>query len=145
MEIRNSVKVILIYEDKLLVTTYEGGDGVYHLLPGGGQTAGETLVETLKRECLEETGFQVEEGELLFIRECFMDAGIHRVEFMYVGKLVSLVGSDTLQMDHKQTDVSWLPVENLLDYPLFPVELRKLIMEFHKGNTENPVYVGEIK
>lgn len=36
MKIRNSVKAILIHEDKLLVTTYEDEDGTYHLLPGGG-------------------------------------------------------------------------------------------------------------
>ncbi|TKI88250.1 NUDIX domain-containing protein, partial [Bacillus wiedmannii] len=73
MEIRNSVKAILVHEGKLLVTTYEDEDGIYHLLPGGGQKIGETLDRTLKRECLEETGIEVKEGNLLFIRECFMD------------------------------------------------------------------------
>lgn len=146
MKIRNSVKAILIHEEKLLVTTYKDEEGVYHLLPGGGQKIGETLDKTLKRECLEETGIEVKEGDLLFIRECFMDSEIHRVEFMYSCIPVSItnVSSKSLEMDSKQTGISWLPIDDLLSYPLFPIGIRKLIKEFHTGNQLSPVYIGEI-
>ncbi|MGX5472603.1 NUDIX domain-containing protein [Bacillus toyonensis] len=146
MEIRNSVKAILVHEGKLLVTTYEDEDGIYHLLPGGGQKIGETLDRTLKRECLEETGIEVKEDNLLFIRECFMDPEIHRVEFMYSCTPISLtnLNSKNLNMDSKQTGISWLPIDDLLNHPLFPIGIRKLIKEFHTGNQSNPVYIGEI-
>ena len=142
MKIRNSVKAILIHEDKLLVTTYEDEDGTYHLLPGGGQEIGETLDKTLKRECLEETGIEVKEGELLFIRECFIDPEVHRVEFMYSCTPVSF--TNALHMDSKQTGISWLPIDDLLQASLFPIGIRKLIQDFHAGNESGPVYVGEI-
>ncbi|CAI8766770.1 MULTISPECIES: NUDIX domain-containing protein [Bacillus] len=147
MKIRNSVKAILIHEDTLLVTTYEDEDGTYHLLPGGGQEIGETLDKTLKRECLEETRIEVKEGDLLFIRECFMDPEVHRVEFMYSCTPVSFtnVNSKTLHMDSKQTGISWLPIDDLLRYPLFPIGIRKLIQDFHAGNQSSPVYIGEIE
>ncbi|KEK24907.1 NUDIX domain-containing protein [Bacillus gaemokensis] len=146
MKIRNSVKAILIHEEKLLVTTYEDEEGIYHLLPGGGQEVGETLDKTLKRECLEETGIEVKEGDLLFIRECFMDSEIHRVEFMYSCTPVSFtnVKSKSLNMDSKQTGILWLPIADLQHYPLFPIGIRKLIKDFHTGNPSSPVYIGEI-
>ncbi|MGG0721463.1 NUDIX domain-containing protein [Bacillus mycoides] len=146
MKIRNSVKAILIHEEKLLVTTYEDEEGIYHLLPGGGQKIGETLNKTLKRECLEETGIEVKEGNLLFVRECFMEPEIHRVEFMYSCVPISLanLNFENLDMDSKQIGISWLPIDNLLNYPLFPIGIRKLIKEFHRGNQLNPVYIGEI-
>ncbi|PFK33120.1 hypothetical protein COI93_18840 [Bacillus cereus] len=144
MKIRNSVKAVLIYEGKLLVTTYEDEDGAYHLLPGGGQEIGETLDKTLKRECLEETGIEVKEGDLLFIRECFMNPEVHRVEFMYSCTLVSVPNLNALNMDSNQTSISWLPIDDLLQAPLFPIGIRKLIQDFHAGNESGPVYVGEI-
>ncbi|WP_243526350.1 NUDIX domain-containing protein [Bacillus pseudomycoides] len=146
MKIRNSVKAILIHEDKLLVTTYKDEDGTYHLLPGGGQKIGETLDNTLKRECLEETGIEVKEDDLLFIRECFMNPEVHRVEFMYSCTPVSFtnVNSKTLHMDSKQTGISWLPIDDLLHSPLFPIGIRKLIKDFHTSDHSSPVYIGEI-
>ncbi|MCI0766778.1 NUDIX domain-containing protein [Bacillus sp. TL12] len=139
---RNSVKAILIHESKLLVTTYEDQDGTYHLLPGGGQKIGETLDKTLKRECLEETEIEVKKGDLLFIRECFLDPEVHRVEFMYSCTPVSF--TKALHMDSKQTGISWLPIDDLVHYPLFPSGIKKLIQDFHAGNESGPVYVGEI-
>ncbi|MDQ0416623.1 ADP-ribose pyrophosphatase YjhB (NUDIX family) [Croceifilum oryzae] len=146
MKIRNSVKAILIHEKSLLVTTYEDQDGIYHLLPGGGQHAGETLDQTLMRECLEETGIEVNLGDLLFVRECFMDPGVHRIEFMYTCTPTS-IHTDTpiLNMDRKQTGISWLPLDELENHPLFPIGLRKRILAFHSGDSPSPIYLGEIK
>ncbi|SFX58189.1 ADP-ribose pyrophosphatase YjhB, NUDIX family [Thermoactinomyces sp. DSM 45891] len=146
IKIRNSVKVVLIYKESLLVTTYEDQDGIYHLLPGGGQRAGETLDQTLIRECLEETGVKIKIGDLLFVRECFMDPDVHRVEFMYIGTpMSSQTGSPILTMDYKQIGVSWLPIDDLENHPLFPIGLRKRILAFHNGDSHSPIYLGEIK
>ena len=38
----------------------EDKDGYYFILPGGGQEHGENLHETLKRECIEEIGEEIE-------------------------------------------------------------------------------------
>jgi 8-oxo-dGTP pyrophosphatase MutT (NUDIX family) len=47
---------------EVLVVQDPGG---YHILPGGRREAGETLTETIVRELLEETGWQVTVGALL--------------------------------------------------------------------------------
>jgi 8-oxo-dGTP diphosphatase len=146
MKLRNSAKAILIHEGKLLVTTYKDKEGVYHLLPGGGQRIGETLDCTLKRECREETGIEVEVNDIWFIRECFMEKAIHRVEFMYDCSLVSYANLDfsNLSMDNHQIGTSWLNVDKLLTFPLFPIGIRQLIMERYKGDYSGPLYLGEI-
>ena len=147
MKIRNSAKAILIHEKKLLVATYEDEEGIYHLLPGGGQKIGETLHETLKRECLEEAGIKIEIDDLLFVRECFMDPKVHRVEFMYSCVLSSFKKEsnlNSLDLDNKQVGVSWIPVDELLKQPLFPIEMRKLIKEFSEDNKKNTVYLGRL-
>ena len=44
-------------------------DEVFYILPGGGQKHGETLLDTLQRECREEIGTPVEAGEIAYVRE----------------------------------------------------------------------------
>lgn len=69
MHIRNSAKAIIISGEKVLLTKNQDNDGYFYLFPGGGQEHGETIHQTLKRECIEEIGQQAEIGELLHIRE----------------------------------------------------------------------------
>lgn len=69
MLIRNSAKAVILKDSKVLLTKNIDDEGFFYLFPGGGQDHIETLPETVKRECLEEIGQQVEVGELLHLRE----------------------------------------------------------------------------
>lgn len=57
--IRRSVRGIIVSGEKLLVL-YLNNYGEYKL-PGGGVEPGETLIEALRREVKEETGYEVDE------------------------------------------------------------------------------------
>ena len=59
MAIRNSAKAIVIDRGRILLNRCTSRFGEYYALPGGGQNPGETLIETVKRELLEETGYEV--------------------------------------------------------------------------------------
>ena len=69
MNIRNSAKAIIMSDNKVLLTKNVDDDGYFYLFPGGGQEHGETLHETVTRECMEEIGEQVDVGDLVHIRE----------------------------------------------------------------------------
>jgi 8-oxo-dGTP diphosphatase len=59
-EPRIRVSAILRAEDRVLLCRHEKGDRSYWLLPGGGVNSGESLVDALHRELLEEVGLREE-------------------------------------------------------------------------------------
>lgn len=147
VKIRNSAKAVLLHQDKLLVSKYDNVDeGIYYLLPGGGQEPGETLHQTIVRECLEETGCRVAPLHLLFLRECFLQKGIHRIEFMFACRLLEgpREASEYSHLDNEQIGVEWISVQDLQNQPLYPIELRTLLAQYSKGNIQ-PVYLGDLE
>ncbi|MBC5637270.1 NUDIX domain-containing protein [Ornithinibacillus sp. BX22] len=152
MGIRNSAKAIIMEENKLLTIKKEDKDGYYYLLPGGGQEHGETLHEAVKRECMEEVNADVDVGSLLFIREYIgknhehaeFDAEVHQIEYMF---LCSVTGSrglgNGIVPDEGQISVEWLPLEELMQYRLYPQTMREKLIDYTKG-VEFPVYLGDI-
>jgi len=142
MKIRNSIKAIIIQDNKLLVTKLEDEDGMYYLLPGGGQESGEKMHDTVIRECMEETGYIVEVQELMFIRECFLVADTHRIEMMFRCQIVG--ETQKTNMDQNQLGIDWIELDRIEDEPLYPAELRTRIKLSH-SNVEQPVYLGEMQ
>ena len=141
MIIRNSDKGIIIRGNKLLVVELEN-NGRYYTLPGGKQEPNELMLDALKREMLEETGYDVNPIELLFIRETFEEDGeTHRVEFMVLCEIVAEVSDNKFQYDEYQVGTKWINIDNISEEPLYPVELRKLIKNFYLGK-RGDVYQG---
>jgi 8-oxo-dGTP diphosphatase len=162
LAIRNSVKAIIMEEDRLLLTKNQDKEGFFYLFPGGGQELGENFHDTLQRECLEEIGLQVEIGELKFIREYIgknheyaaTDSAIHQVEFYLKCQLkkgekeqepiTNLIDrAIPTNPDESQVGVEWVPIRQLMDYRLYPKEIRGHIIEFFQGN-QTRVYLGDI-
>jgi 8-oxo-dGTP diphosphatase len=56
MEPRIRVSALLRWEDRILLCRHEKPGKEYWLLPGGGVNSGESLVDALRRELLEEVG-----------------------------------------------------------------------------------------
>lgn len=62
-----SVRTIVFKGDEVLVVS---DPDILHVLPGGRRELGETYVETAQRECLEETRWQIEVGQMIAVTHC---------------------------------------------------------------------------
>ncbi len=144
MKINNSIKAIIIDGTRLLVNQCETAEGnTYYTLPGGKQRPDELMLDALKRETKEETGYSVEPKSLLFIREGFSEEN-HRIEFMFICDIVSPFEESALKYDKEQIGTKWLSIDNILYEPLEPAELRGIIKRHFLGKT-NDIYLGEMK
>lgn len=153
MPIRNSVKAIIIRDNQLLAIKKEDQEGFYYILPGGGQEHGETFHQTLKRECIEEIGQDVEIDDLILIREYIgknhehaaFDYDTHQIEYMF---LCMIKGAHTMvhngtNPDEGQIGVEWLSLSELLTYRIYPQQMREYLIKYTKGEPV-PVYLGDV-
>jgi 8-oxo-dGTP diphosphatase len=62
---RSSVAAVIIHDGNLLVVKKRDEKGVLYSFPPGGQEAGETLIQAVQREVLEEVGYEIQVGPLL--------------------------------------------------------------------------------
>lgn len=148
--IRTASRALIIKDCKLLTIQMRDSSGIFYILPGGGQQHGETLKESLRRECREEIGALVTIGELLYIREYIgrnhefrkSHGSFHQVESVFRCDLPSSeeIG-DGSELDKKQIGVVWLPLERLQEYRLLP----KIIKSFFSQHGFNcpTLYLGD--
>lgn len=132
---RVSAKALIVHEDQLLCIRKQSPSGDYFVVPGGGQEHGETLLETVKREVFEETGFRVQVSDLIFVREYIganhefanTSSHAHQVEFFFkaslIGKKIPPLAKPTVP-DPGQIAIEWLCVSKIASAPLYPKSLR---------------------
>ena len=148
--IRNSAKAIIIKKGCILAVKNCDSDGDWYLLPGGGQNPGETLEETLHRECIEEMGIEVSIGRLRYIREYIgknhefseHDGDAHQVEFMFECEFNEEqspeIGNNP---DAYQVGIDWLPINEIHKYRIYPKLLGDLVLS---GADHEKIYLGDI-
>ncbi len=149
--IRTAARAIILRDGKILTVVLRDREGDFHVLPGGGQTHGETLAETVYRECLEEVGAQVEVGELLYLREYVganhgfakRHAHFHQVEAVFRCTLKGEPGADQgTARDNRQVGLAWVPLAELTRFRFFPTVLKDLVKD---GEIVVPrTYLGDI-
>ena len=148
---RNSAKAIVVLDGRLLVTRHVDELGNWYLLPGGGQRFGETLVEAVMREALEETGARLRVGALKVVREYIgrnhefadSDGHAHQLELMFECELDGdyRIGIGS-RPDASQVGVAWLPIRELEQYRLYPKALIGILKQGLAGLTA--VYLGDV-
>ena len=128
MSARNSAKAIVLNDGKILVNKCISRFGDYYALPGGGQRSGETLMEAVKRELLEETGYAVEPLRLSGIYERISegrDEGLcHKIYFIFFCRLSNSVRRRPTEQDHFQVGMEWIDLKDISGKNLFPRAIR---------------------
>lgn len=140
--IRTAARALVIADGKLLTIKMRDRSGIFYILPGGGQQHGETLKESLQRECLEEIGSSVQVGDLVYLREYigknheFREAhsNFHQVESVFRCELSDpqAVGTGK-NLDKKQIGLEWIPLAEIDQRRLLPEAIKSAFDEsgFH--------------
>jgi len=152
IKLRNTAKAIIIEDNKILFVKYisKRTGIIYYVLPGGGQEGGETFVDTLKRECLEELGAEIEVERIALLSEYigknhkFADihSELHRIECMFFCSLKSSVNlSKAANTDSDQIGFEWIGIDEMKDKIVYPEVLKRVFDQ--QGNITTPLYLGD--
>jgi 8-oxo-dGTP diphosphatase len=88
-KLREAVRVILFDENDLIPLLFVSKHN-YHKLPGGGIEKGESRMESLSRECLEEVGCEIKiEGEIGKIIEFRSKWNLKQISYCYYGEILT--------------------------------------------------------
>lgn len=109
-----AVGVALVSDDKILLIKrgQEPNKGLW-AVPGGKVKLGEELKEAARREILEETGLEVEIGDVVWVGE-IIEGDHHLVLIDFTGVVVA--GELSAASDAEQ--VKWVPMSQAMEYPL---------------------------
>ncbi|NJL76141.1 MAG: NUDIX domain-containing protein [Saprospiraceae bacterium] len=130
--VRTAAKAVIIQEGRLLCVKKQQADKIYFLLPGGGQHHGETLIQTLQRECLEEIGAEVNVYQALHVREYigknhqWGNQSLHQVEVLFscTLKFPHLpLFKTTMASDKYQVGIEWVELSKLAQLTFYPAAL----------------------
>ena len=147
-EIRNAVRAVVIRKDRILLLRKQGGGRAERFtLPGGAQDPGESLIDALNRECVEEIGTPVDAIELAYVadfiklRNTEPPSRRHVVDFLFrcrVPDNYSPRNGD--RPDRHQVEVVWAELSALERVPLFPHYLSGCIPDL--VDPERTPYLG---
>ena len=132
MEIIRVAGCVIKHQNKFLILLkhsdhFEGGTWT---LPCGKVEEGESDLEAVKREVLEETGLNISEKEFVFIEEYINENKERRVDFVaFKTKLEELPEINLNPKEH--TDFKWVTRKECLEIPNLVFGLRK-DLEDHK-------------
>lgn len=151
--IRNSVKALIIKNNKILLVKCKDHMGTFYLLPGGGQEKGETFTDALRREAKEEIGTDVIIHDIVFVREYIgknhefkdfeFDRNLHQVEYMFLCEVpenyVPAIGNHP---DNMQQGTEWIDIKEMDKYRVYPSKLKEEL--YNLNNPNRHIYWGDV-
>jgi 8-oxo-dGTP diphosphatase len=150
---KSGVKAVIIRDGKLLAVKKRASGKTFYSFPGGKQEIGETLVQAVTREFLEEAGQEIEVEELLFVREFIArnhpevaGNGSHTVDHLFLCRLKNPTATITEgeKPDKGQIGFEWLNVADLEKQHFFPRQLVGCLQQIAQGKHPGKFYLGDI-
>jgi len=150
-KIRVSSRAVIVHDESLLLNCF--GDGLYYNFPGGGIEEGETALEAVVREVLEESGLAVAVERHLFTLEfepghCNdANGNVHHVSLFFkcglIGsaKITPPTHPDTNPLDPTITSkAKWVPVSELHATPFVPEFIYDSLMRYFDTGLFEPSF-----
>ncbi|MDI6781250.1 MAG: NUDIX hydrolase [bacterium] len=129
MKIDIRIAACILKDGKILMVRHKKGDKKYWLLPGGRIEYGETMIETLKREMIEETGLKINVGNLMFVSEAIPeDNHRHIVNMFFEAEIIGgemMLGNEEILDAVEFIDID--KIDEIIMYPLIKDELKQYI------------------
>jgi ADP-ribose pyrophosphatase YjhB (NUDIX family) len=130
MHYRITPRALIQLDDKILFIAYQDITGkTFYALPGGQQEIGVDLRTTLQREIQEETGLEVEVGNVILVNE-FIDhepqvevwaGGIHQIEIIFSCHLLGENQKvEATKPDFGSKGFAWVDKNDLQAYKVYP-------------------------
>lgn len=137
LEYRPTVYGFVVHEGKLLL--FRSATSKTWMLPGGKIELGETALEALSRESLEEVGLNLEEQEFFYADDQFYfhnekQRGYQCFEMYYRARPVLVDGKIQPVPGAEITDVEWIPLDQVRpeDFHITGVEaVKKFLQQYH--------------
>ena len=136
--------IILNDQDQILLVHHQVKDKFDFWVPPGGRLEGnESIYDCARREVFEETGLQVELGQILYIQE-FWEPDYHFCKFFILGKILD----GKLSIANKDLDEDWLvdvrffSQQELQELTVFPEVLKEEFWQDRKNETQITKYLG---
>ena len=135
--IRSAARAIIIKNNSVLLVQMKNEDGEFFILPGGGQLHGETLVQTVKRECMEELGISISVGRLIYTREYIgknhqfdhRHKNFHQIEHVFDCSILNETGlGNGHETDRKQIGYRWIKLNELTEHRVLPDKIKSLLL-----------------
>ena len=154
--IRTAAKAVIVDNGQILLTRNlhpQDPEGEFFLLPGGGQHHGEPLDACVRREVWEETGYEVEVGDVLWVRDYIgashefaaYEPDVHQIEVMFACSVDrSRAPSRPVEEDAWQVSVDWVPIGDLTEVRFFPAFLVPNLVALFRDGVGTPRYLGDV-
>jgi ADP-ribose pyrophosphatase YjhB (NUDIX family) len=148
--IRNATRALIQRDDQVLLLR-KGGDeqGERYAFPGGAQDPGETLQASLRRECMEEIGTEIEILDLIHVADYFKQRSgppatlRHQIEFVFSCEVpASYTPRNGPRPDTHQLEVVWARLDEMKNMRILPESIASWLTEPDKH--DGKIYQGLI-
>jgi len=131
MERRIAVRGIVLHEGKLLAAQlkrYKGtvfaGISDNWCIPGGGLEAGESIMDGIRREMLEETGIEPAIGGLLYVQQFAYKGTEHLEFFFHITNGADYLSINLSKTTHGEREIAEIGFRDPAAIPILPEFLR---------------------